>query len=140
MTGIDGIAAVTTSSPTSSTTGVPSSRHASTRVPSSGHCISPAYTGDSGLPPTYGVQTSVPPLGASSHTSLLTCSYTQCHAGTGSGEPEDITQRRLDRSSSRPGSSPARCDAVRYPALVPKWVAPVAAARRQSASLPGQVG
>ena len=60
---------VITSSPTSSTSGRPSSLHASTDAPRQRACSSPEYTGSTGQPPTKAVHRSVPPLVEKSHTS-----------------------------------------------------------------------
>ncbi len=63
-----------TSSPTSSTTGLPDSSKASTFAPSARAWSSPRWTGSVGTPPTNAVQTSVPPLVENSQTSSFTCS------------------------------------------------------------------
>jgi hypothetical protein len=57
-----GIGAVTTSSPTSSSTSRPFSSYAATAQANARVCNSPAYTGDSGMALAKAVHTSVPPL------------------------------------------------------------------------------
>jgi hypothetical protein len=76
-TGIDGIGRVTTSSPTSSTTGFPLASQASSATPSSGAEISPAHTGVVGALPANPLTTSVPPVVEASWTVSATCSATQ---------------------------------------------------------------
>ncbi len=75
-TGMEGIGAVTTSSPSSPTSGVPSGERASTPQPSARQLISPSQTGTSGEPPTKAVHTSVPPETDSRWTDGLIASYT----------------------------------------------------------------
>src|SRR5262245_21764576 len=77
LTGIDGIGAVMTSSPTLPTTGFPAGSYASTFEPRQRPAISPAWTGSSGEAPTKPVQTSVPPETDCSCRFLPTASYTQ---------------------------------------------------------------
>ena len=60
-TGIDGIGAVITNSPTSLINEVPSGENESTFAPSARQEISPIQTGTVGAPPTIPVQISVPP-------------------------------------------------------------------------------
>src|SRR5664279_6296498 len=60
-TGIEGIGAVTTSSPTSSVNDSPVRENASTRAPNARQEISPFQTGTVGAAPTSAVQMSVPP-------------------------------------------------------------------------------
>ncbi len=71
-TGIEGMGAVTTSSPTWLTIFSPRSSKAYTAQPSARDWISPAYTGSVGLPITKPVQTSVPPLPEATHKSFFT--------------------------------------------------------------------
>jgi hypothetical protein len=68
---------VITSSPSSPTTGRPSSSQAAAATPSMGRCSSPAVTGSSGELPMKPVATSVPPDSDPSRTSGPTASYTQ---------------------------------------------------------------
>ena len=58
---MDGIGAVTTSSPTSPVTGLPAASKASTWAPRNRPAMIPARTGSRGLDPMNPVQTSVPP-------------------------------------------------------------------------------
>jgi hypothetical protein len=67
-TGIDGIGAVITSSPSSPTTGLPSGSNAAAATPSEGPAISPSTTGCHGPPWTIPEHTSVPPLPTLSST------------------------------------------------------------------------
>src|ERR1700722_7282533 len=85
--GIDGIGSVITSSPTSSTSGLPSADHDSTAQPSARAWISPMYTGSVGEPPTNAVQTSVPPDVENSQVSDPNWSYTQRKPSGDNGEP-----------------------------------------------------
>src|SRR5882757_6919928 len=122
-TGMDGIGAASTISPTSPTTGLPSGDQASIRTPRYGACISPAYTGNIGLVPMNALQTSVPPQSEPSSRSRLMASYTQCQVDPGSGDPVLVIARRVDRSCRSPGRMPAFSHSVRYAAPVPNRVA-----------------
>ncbi len=72
-TGMDGIGAVITSSPTSPVTGWPAALYASTFAPRHAPAMTPDRTGSSGLGPTKPVHTSVPPENEPSSRSLPTC-------------------------------------------------------------------
>jgi hypothetical protein len=135
--GIVGIGSVITNSPSSPTTGRPSSSHAAAATPSIGRCSSPAVTGSSGELPMKPVATSVPPDSEPSSTSRFTASYTQWNADAGSGEPVEPIVRSADRSWVSPGRMPAFSQVVRYPALVPRKVRPVRAASANCASADG---
>src|SRR5215218_4825732 len=139
-TGIDGIGAVITSSPSRPTTDRPSSSNASTLAPSIRQLISPAHTGTSGEGPRNPVQRSVPPL--SDPTGILgeTASLTQRKPAAGRGAPVDPTPRRAPRSSWRPGDSTALRQAMRNGALAPKYVVRVSAAIRHSSFRSGHAG
>src|SRR4051794_36310282 len=102
-----------TSSPTSFTSGRPSSLHDSTDAPRQRACSSPEYTGSSGQPPTNAVHRSVPPLVEKSQASGKR-SYTQSKPSTGRGEPVDPTPRKPSQGS---GVTPAFIDAPTKPAL-----------------------
>ena len=117
-----------TSSPTSSTSGRPSSSHASTDAPSARACSSPARTGSTGQAPTNAVHRSVPPLVENSQTSP-SLSYTHSNPSTGSGEPVEPTLRS---AGSDGGSTPAFMHAPMKPALVPKHVTPASRANSHS--------
>jgi hypothetical protein len=71
---MEGIGALSTSSPRSPITGRPRSSKASTFAPRQRQAISPACTGTSGEPATKAVQTSVPPDADTSSRSRPTCS------------------------------------------------------------------
>lgn len=72
--GMEGIGFSTTSSPTSSRTGRPSSSHDSTAMPSPRHDICPAVTGSQGASHTSAAAKSVPPLMTCSAKSFATWS------------------------------------------------------------------
>src|SRR6185436_4797641 len=117
-----------TSSPTSFTSGRPSSLHDSTDAPRQRACSSPEYTGSSGQPPTNAVHRSVPPLVEKSHRSEKR-SYSHSKASAGSGEPVDPTARKPSHGS---GVTPAFIDAPMNPALVPNVVTRASAAKSHS--------
>src|SRR5581483_163232 len=119
-TGIDGIGAVSTSSPTSPVTGLPAGSNASTLAPRQRPEITPARTGSNGDGPTNPVHRSVPPENEPSSRSCLTSRYTQSKPSGGSGEPVDPMARSAARSSSVPGCSPAFMLASRYGAPSPR--------------------
>ncbi len=100
---MDGMGLVTTSSPTSSTTGSPWASQAWRSVPRQGAWSSPMYTGRVGIAPAKQLQTSVPPLTEAIHMSSATSSWIQRKPSGGSGEPVVATQRTRERSKSRPG-------------------------------------
>src|SRR5882757_8003176 len=112
-TGMDGIGAAITISPTSPTTGLPSGDQASIRTPRYGACISPAYTGNIGLVPLNALHTSVPPQSEPSSRSRLTLSYTQYQVDSGSGDPVLVIARRANRLCRSPGRVPAFSHRVR---------------------------
>jgi hypothetical protein len=122
VTGIDGIGAAITISPTSPTTGRPSSDQASIRTPRYGACISPAYTGSIGFVPMNAPQTSVPPQSEPRSRSRLTASYTQRHVDSGSGEPVLVIARSADRLYRSAGRLSAFSHSVRYAAPTPNRV------------------
>src|SRR5690606_5061713 len=128
MTGIDGIGAVRTSSPTSPTTGLPSGSKDSTFAPRDRHGMTPALIGWSGVAPTHPVHASVPPENDPTGTPG-SCSATQANPSGGSGDPVEPTPRSR---SSPSGTIPAFIEAMMYGAPVPKYVTPSAAAIRQS--------
>src|SRR5215210_7388261 len=125
---MDGIGSVITSSPTSFSSGRPSSLHDSTDAPRQRAWSSPEYTGSSGQPPTKAVHRSVPPLVENSHTSGKR-SYTQSKPSTGSGEPVEPTARSPSHGTGR---TSAFIDAPMNPALVPKVVTRASAANSHS--------
>src|SRR6187402_2742538 len=110
---MEGIGAVTTSSPTSPTTACPCGSNAATAHPKPAHWISPTRTGSVGQPSTNAVHTSVPPLTDESTRSLETCSYTQAKPSLGRGAPVLPTALMLLRSKSFPGDSSAFWQLVR---------------------------
>src|SRR5829696_7516861 len=132
--------AVMTSSPSGPTTGLPPSSKASTRAPSIRQLISPDQTGTSGLGPRNPVHRSVPPLSEPTGIAAETASRTHSKPPAGSGAPVDPTPRSAERSKSRPGFRPAFWQAIRYGGLVPRYVARVSAASRQSAERSGEAG
>src|SRR5215210_9281850 len=97
---MDGIGSVITSSPTSPTSGRPSSLQDSTEAPRQRAWSSPEYTGSSGQPPTKAVHRSVPPLVEKSHTSGKR-SYTQSNPSAGSGDPVEPIARSPSQGSGR---------------------------------------
>jgi hypothetical protein len=115
-TGMLGIGAVITSSPSRPTTGLPSGSYACTFAPRQRQAITPSVTGSSGTPPTKPVQTSVPPDSDCSCRSAPTCSYTQSKPSGGSGAPVEPMARMLPCA----GDSPAFRQASRKGAEVPK--------------------
>src|SRR3954471_2743719 len=104
---MDGIGSVMTSSPTSSTTGLPSSPYASTFAPRPRHWMTPARSGSSGHGPTNPVAMSVPPENEPTSRSRPTAAYSQENPPGGGGEPVEPTPRISDRSYVLPGSRPA---------------------------------
>src|SRR5207253_2487287 len=90
-TGIDGIGAVITSSPSRPTIDRPPSSNASTRAPSIRHEISPAHTGTSGHGPRKPVHMSVPPLREPVGIASETVSATHSKPAAGSGAPVEPT-------------------------------------------------
>src|SRR5258708_36415693 len=119
---MDGIGAVSTSSPTSPVTGRPEESNASTLAPRQDAAITPARTGSSGQGPTNPVHRSVPPEyepRIRSWPSVATASYTQRKPSGGSGDPVEPIPRSLDRSSSTAGRSPALIPATMYRTTVP---------------------
>ena len=133
-TGIDGIGAVITSSPSSSTTGSPCSSKACAATPRQGPEISPLHTGCSGLPCTMpGADVRAAAAHVEQHRRART-------ARGPSGSPRRAAGCRPRRSAGSgtgrgpwPGSGPALRQAMRNPGLAPISVAPVCSA---SAPLP----
>ena len=110
-TGIDGIGAVITSSPTSPTTDRRSGENDSTLAPSARQEISPSQTGTIGAPPTKPVQMSVPPENDAIWMSATDLSWTQRNPLVDNGDPVDPMRawpsgpargRAPDRPSDRP--------------------------------------
>src|SRR5262245_11946393 len=139
-TGMDGIGAVITISPSRPTTGRPASSNASTLAPSIRQLISPAHTGTSGDGPRNPVQRSVPPLSDPTGMDGETASRTQRKPDAGRGAPVEPTPRRAERAMSRPGASPALRQAIRYGAPRPRYVVRVSAATRHSSPASGHAG
>src|SRR5258708_15742616 len=104
---MDGIGAVTTSSPTSSTSGCPFGSYASTRAPRPRQAITPARTGKSTEGPTKPVHTSVPPESEPRSTDDETDSYTQAKPSAATGEPADPIPRSADIPEPFPLPSPS---------------------------------
>src|SRR5256885_7541803 len=119
-TGMLGIGAVMTSSPSWPMTGSPLSSNASTFAPRQRQEISPSYTGSSGEPPTNPVQTSVPPDSEDSRMCSPTASYTQRKPSGGGGAPVGPPPRSAARSAASFGTIPALRQASRNGADVPK--------------------
>src|SRR5215469_6643810 len=127
---MDGIGAVSTSSPTSPMTGLPAGSNASTLAPRHGPEITPARTGSSGDGPTNPVHRSVPPENEPSMRSddpVPSSSYTHRKPSGGSGEPVEPTPFSADRSCASAGRSPSFRHASRYGAPVPAYVTPASA-------------
>src|SRR5215469_13446464 len=107
---MDGIGAVSTSSPTSPMTGLPAGSNASTFAPRHGPEITPARTGSTGEGPTNPVHRSVPPEydpRIRPGDPVPSSSYTHRNPSGGSGEPVEPIPVMADRSCSRAGCSPA---------------------------------
>src|SRR5258708_20563167 len=112
---MDGIGAVSTSSPTSPVTGRPEESNASTLAPRQDAAITPARTGSSGQGPTNPVHMSVPPDNEPRIRSVrppgppsspgpppaATASYTHRNPSGGSGDPVEP----IPRSRARPWSA-----------------------------------
>src|SRR3954467_8092793 len=97
---MEGMGSVMTSSPTSPTSGRPSSLHASTFAPSARACSSPRWTGSVGAPPTNaggrggggpaptrGGETGVPRGGEKTQVPPPPGPPPQANPGGGGGEP-----------------------------------------------------
>src|SRR6478735_5825975 len=120
--GMDGIGAVMTSSPTSSTNGSPVGVYDSTRAPNARQEISPRHTGTVGAPPTLPVHRSVPPEKETIGTRGPTWPTSQSKPLSSKGEPVEPMVRSEDRSTEPAGSIPAFWHAVTNAADTPKWV------------------
>src|SRR4051794_26439453 len=103
---MDGIGWVITSSPTVSTTGVPSGEYAATAAPSIRHDSSPSHTGTSGAAPTKAVHKSVPPDTEQICTDDPSEETIHRKPSGASGAPVEPTTRNADRSNEAAGVIP----------------------------------
>ncbi len=107
---MEGMGWVTTSSPTSSTSGLPCGSQAARSVAREGACSSPVWTGSVGTAPAKQLHTcTVPcaPLTEAIHMSAATSSWIQRKPSGGSGDPVVATHLTRERSKSRPGCTSA---------------------------------
>ena len=110
-TGIDGIGAVITISPTSSTSARPSGDQLCRATPRYRTESSPGTTGMPTEPPANAVTTSVPPLTEETVTWAPTASGIHSKRSAANVDPVLPTVRSSDRSWASPGRSPAFRDA-----------------------------